>query len=51
MESGYLTLLPSRTFMDDIIILVPFKIAAHGLLQSYYDLFTWARMKVKPKKS
>ena len=35
----------------DINILVPSKIAADGLLQRYYDLFTWARMKAKPKKS
>ena len=49
MKNEHLTLSPSRTFMDDI--LVPFKIAADGLLQRYYDLFTWARMKAKPKKS
>ena len=41
---------PSRAFMDNII-LIPSKIAADGLLQRYYDLFTWARMKAKPKKS
>ena len=37
--------------MDDITILVPFQIAADGLLQRYYDFFTWARMKAKQKKS
>ena len=37
--------------MDDITILVPSQIAADGLLQKYYDFFTWARMKAKPKKS
>ena len=37
--------------MDNITILVPSKIAADGLLQRYCDLFTWARMKAKPKKS
>ena len=50
-ENEHLTLPPSRAFMDDIIILVPSQIAADGLLQRYYDLFTWARMKAKPKKS
>ena len=29
----------------------PSQIAADGLLQRYHDLFTWARMKAKPKKS
>ena len=42
---------PSRAFMDGITIFVRSKIAADGLLQRYYDLFTWARMKAKPKKS
>ena len=51
MKNEHLTLLPSRAFMDDIIILVPSKIAADGLLQRYYDLFTWATMKAKPKTS
>ena len=50
MKNEHLTLPPSRAFMD-ITILVPSKIAADGLLQRYYDLFTWARMKAKPKKS
>ena len=40
MKNELLTLPPSRTFMDDITILVPFKIAADGFLQRYYDLFT-----------
>ena len=51
MKNEHLTLPPSRAFMDDITILVLSKIAADGLLQRYYDLFTWVRMKVKPKKS
>ena len=37
--------------MDNITILIPSKIAANGLLQRYYDLFTWVRMKDMPKKS
>ena len=40
-----------QSFMDDITILVRSKIAADGLLQRYYDLFTYSRMKAKPKKS
>ena len=51
MKNEHLTLPPSRAFMDDITILVPSQIAANGLLQRYYNLFTWARMKAKPKKS
>ena len=51
MKNEHLTFPPSRAFMDDITILVPSQIAAGGLLQKYYDLFTWARMKAKPKKS
>ena len=51
MKNEHLTLPPSRAFMDDIIILVLSKITANGLLERYYDLFTWARMKAKPKKS
>ena len=51
MENEHLTLPPSRAFMKDITILIPSQIAADGLLQRYYDLFTWARMKAKPKKS
>ena len=50
-KNEHLTLPPSRAFMDDIAILVPSKIDADGLLKRYYDLFTWARMKAKPKKS
>ena len=50
MKNEHLTLPPSRAFMD-ITILVPLQISADGLLQRYYDLFTWARMKAKPKKS
>ena len=51
MKNEHLTLPPSRDFMDDITMLVPSQISADGLLQRYYDLFTWARMKAKPKKS
>ena len=51
MKNEHLTLPPSRAFMNDITILVPSQISADGLLQRYYDLFTWARMKAKPKKS
>ena len=51
MKNEHLTLPPSRAFIDDITILVPSQISADGLLQRYYDLFTWARMKAKPKKS
>ena len=51
MKNEHLTLPPSRGFMDDITILIPSQISANGLLQRYYDLFTWARMKAKPKKS
>ena len=36
---------------DDITILIPSQIAADGFLKKYYDLFTWARMKAKLKKS
>ena len=53
MKNEHLTLPPSRAFiaLDGITILVPFQIVADGLLQRYYNLFTWARMKPKPKKS
>ena len=51
MKNEHLTLPPSRDFMDGITILIPSKIAADGLLQRYYDFFTWTRMKAKPKKS
>ena len=51
MKNEHLTLPPSRAFMDDITIHVPSKIVADGLLQRHNDLFTWARMKTKPKKS
>ena len=51
MKNEHRTLPPSRAFMDDITILVPSQIAADGLLQRYYNLFTWARMKAKSKKS
>ena len=51
MKNKQLTLPPSRAFMDDITILVLSQISADGLLQRYYDIFTWARMNAKPKKS
>ena len=51
MKNDHLTLPPSRGFMDDITILVTSQISADGLLQRYYDLFTWERMKAKSKKS
>ena len=51
MTNEHLTLPPSRVFMDDITILVPSKITTDVLLQRYYELFTWVRMKAKPKKS
>ena len=50
MKNEHLTLPPSRAFRDDITILVRSQITADCLLQRYYDLFTWARMKAKPKK-
>ena len=39
-KNEHLTLPLSRAFMDDITIVVPSKIAADGLLQRYYNLFT-----------
>ena len=50
MKNEHLTFPPSRAFIDDITILVPSQIATDGLLQRYYDIFTWTRMKAKPKK-
>ena len=50
MKNEHLTLPLFRPFMGDIAILVPSQIAADGLLQRYYDLFTRV-MKAKPKKS
>ena len=50
MKNEHLTIPPSKAFMDDITILVPFQIAADGLLQRYYDFFRWGGMKSKPKK-
>ena len=40
MKNEHLTLPLSRAFMDDITILTPSQIAADGLQQSYYNLFT-----------
>ena len=51
MTEEQLVLPPSQVFMDDIIILVQTKGAANNLLRRYHSLFTWARMRAKPKKS
>ena len=42
---------PSRAFMDDITTLVQSKAGTQELLDRFHELFTWARMKAKPKKS
>ena len=42
---------PSRAFMDDVTTLVQSKVGTQELLDRLHDLFTWARMKAKPKKS
>ena len=42
---------PSRAFMDDVTTLVQSKAGTQELLDRFHDLFTWARMKAKPKKS
>lgn len=34
---------PFRTFMDDITILIPFKVGTDELLQRYHKLFTWEK--------
>ena len=47
----HLTLPPSRALMDDVTFLILSKITVNVILQRYYDRFTWARMKAKPKKS
>ena len=43
-------LLPSGAFMDDKTTLVHSKVGTPELLDRFHDLFTWARMKAKPKK-
>ena len=43
-------LLPSGAFMDDKTTLVHSKVGTQELLDRFHDLFTWARMKAKPKK-
>ena len=50
MAKEQLVLPPSRAFMDDITILVSSKIAANNLLQIYQNLFTWARLRQRPRK-
>ena len=42
---------PSRAFMDDVTTLIQSKVGTQELLDRFNDLFTWARMKAKPKKS
>ena len=42
---------PSRAFMDDVTTLVQSKVGTQKLLDRFHDLFTWAWMKAKPKKS
>ena len=42
---------PSRAFMDDVTTLVQSKVGTQELLDRFNDLFTWAWIKVKPKKS
>ena len=41
MKNEHMTLPPSTAFMDDITIPVPSQIVANGLIQRYYNLFTW----------
>ena len=42
---------PSRAFMDDVTTLVQSKAGTQELLDRFHDLFTWAQIKAKPKKS
>ena len=42
---------PSRAFMDDVTTLIQSKEGTQQLLDRFYNLFTWTRMKAKPKKS
>ena len=42
---------PSKAFMDDVTTLVQSKAGTQELLDRFHELFTWARMKAKPKKS
>ena len=42
---------PSRAFMDDVTTLVQSKVGTQELLDHFHDLFTWAHMKAKSKKS
>ena len=46
-----LVLPPSKAFMDDITALIPSQVSAQELMDRFHELFTWARMKAKPKKS
>ena len=41
----------SRAFMDDVTTHVQSKTGTQEILDHFHDLFTWARMKAKPKKS
>ena len=49
-QSG-LVLPPSKAFMDDITALIPSQVSTQDLMDRFHELFTWARMKAKPKKS
>ena len=42
---------PSKAFMDDITALIPSQVSTQDLMNRFHELFTWARMKAKPKKS
>ena len=42
---------PSRAFMDDVNTLARSKVGTQELLDCFHDLFSWTRMKAKPKKS
>ena len=42
---------PSMAFMDDVTTLTQSKVSIQELQDRFHDLFTWAWMKAKPKKS
>ena len=42
---------PSRAFMDDVTTLIQSQDETQRLLDRFQELFAWARMKAKPKKS
>ena len=50
LETG-LVLPPSKAFMDDITTVIQSKAGTISMLDRLYELFSWARMKVKSKKS